>query len=83
MARCASLLALILAALASAAVGPATLRAQDASCPIVVLTAQVLSGMVQESEIADAVASFNLVFSEKNRPHGDPLGFLARAFAVK
>jgi ActR/RegA family two-component response regulator len=43
----------------------ASLRAQDATCPIVVLTAQVLSGVVDEADIADAVKRYGLVFSEK------------------
>lgn len=43
----------------------ASLREQDAAAPIVVLTAQVLMGMVDESDIADAVETFGLVFSEK------------------
>jgi len=42
-----------------------SLRAQDATCPIVVLTAQVLSGVVDEADIADAVQRYGLVFSEK------------------
>jgi hypothetical protein len=41
------------------------LRAQDPTCPIVVLTAQVLSGVVDEADIADAVKRYDLVFSEK------------------
>jgi CheY-like chemotaxis protein len=43
----------------------AALRERDASCPIVVLTAQVLSGVVDEQDIADAVKRYDLVFSEK------------------
>lgn len=43
----------------------ASLREEDASAPIVVLTAQVLMGMVDESDIAEAVKTFGLVFSEK------------------
>ena len=42
-----------------------SLRAQNATCPIVVLTAQVLSGVVDEADIADAVKRYGLVFSEK------------------
>ena len=61
----------------------ASLRAQDASCPILVLTAQVLSGVVHESDIADAVASFNLVFSEKPVRMTILSASLARAFAGK
>lgn len=43
----------------------ASLRERDATCPIVVLTAQVLSGVVDEQDIADAVKQYDLVFSEK------------------
>ncbi|HSC65750.1 MAG TPA: helix-turn-helix domain-containing protein [Caldimonas sp.] len=42
-----------------------SLRGQDATCPIVVLTAQVLSGVVDEADIADAVQRYGLVFNEK------------------
>ena len=61
----------------------AALRAEDTACPILVLTAQVLSGMVQESEIADAVSKFNLVFSEKPVRMAILSASLARAFAAK
>jgi CheY-like chemotaxis protein len=61
----------------------AGLRAKDVACPIVVLTAQVLSGLVEESEIADAVSSYNLVFSEKPVRMAILSASLARAFAVK
>ncbi|NUZ05754.1 helix-turn-helix domain-containing protein [Piscinibacter koreensis] len=60
----------------------ATLRAQHPSAPIVVLTAQVLTGMVQESEIADAVAAYNLVFAEKPVRMAILSASLARAFAT-
>ncbi len=43
----------------------AELRAQDSACPIIVLTAQVVSGLVNEEEIAQAVTKHGLVFSEK------------------
>lgn len=61
----------------------AALRAQDAVCPIVVLTAQVLAGVVQESEIAEAVASFNFVFAEKPVRMAILSASLARAFAAR
>jgi CheY-like chemotaxis protein len=61
----------------------AALRAEDAARPILVLTAQVLSGMVQESEIAEAVAKFDLVFSEKPVRMAILAASLARAFAGK
>ena len=43
----------------------ASLREQDPKCPIVVLTAQVVSGVVDEADIAEAVKRYDLVFSEK------------------
>lgn len=43
----------------------ASLREHDAAAPIVVLTAQVLMGMVDETDIAEAVKTYSLVFSEK------------------
>ena len=61
----------------------AAIRAQDATCPIVVLTAQVLAGVVQESEIAQAVASFNFVFAEKPVRMAILSASLARAFAAR
>ena len=42
-----------------------SLREQDPKCPIIVLTAQVVSGVVDEQDIADAVKRYDLVFSEK------------------
>jgi ActR/RegA family two-component response regulator len=59
----------------------AALRARDARCPIVVLTAQVVAGVVDESEIADAVARHGLVFSEKPVRMSILSATLARAFA--
>jgi len=61
----------------------AAIRAQDATCPIVVLTAQVLAGVVQESEIAQAVASFNFMFAEKPVRMTILSASLARAFAAR
>ena len=43
----------------------AALRERDAKCPIVVLTAQVITGVVNEVDIAEAVKRYDLVFSEK------------------
>ncbi|MDQ6629469.1 MAG: hypothetical protein M3Z29_13660 [Pseudomonadota bacterium] len=58
----------------------AELRAQDSACPIIVLTAQVVSGMAKEDEIADAVKRHDLLFSEK--PVRMPIlsAILTRAF---
>ena len=61
----------------------AALRTQDAACPIVVLTAQVLAGVVQETEIAEAVANFNFVFAEKPVRMAILSASLARAFAAR
>ena len=61
----------------------ATLRAQDATCPIIVLTAQVVAGVVQESEIAEAVASFNFDFAEKPVRMTILSASLARAFTAR
>jgi ActR/RegA family two-component response regulator len=58
----------------------AALRAQDATCPIVVLTAQVLTGLVDEVEIADAVKTYNLGFSEKPVRMSILSAMLSRAF---
>jgi FixJ family two-component response regulator len=60
----------------------AALRAQDARCPIVVLTAQVLSGLVNEVDIAEAVKTFNLGFSEKPVRMSILSAMLSRAFAA-
>jgi FixJ family two-component response regulator len=59
----------------------AALRAQDAACPIIVLTAQVLSGVVDEADIAEAVKTFDLVFSEKPVRMSILSATLSRAFA--
>jgi ActR/RegA family two-component response regulator len=58
----------------------ADLREQDAACPIVVLTAQVLSGVVDEEDIAQAVKKHDLVFSEKPVRMSILSATLARAF---
>jgi DNA-binding NtrC family response regulator len=59
----------------------AELRAQNTSCPIIVLTAQVLSGIVGEEEIADAVKKHDLLFSEKPIRMSILSATLARALA--
>ena len=59
-----------------------SLREHDAKCPIVVLTAQVLSGVVDEADIADAVKRYDLVFHEKPVRTSILTATLARAFAV-
>jgi DNA-binding NtrC family response regulator len=61
----------------------ATIREQDKAVPIVVLTAEVLTGLVQESEIADAVARYDFVFAEKPVRMAILSASLARAFAAK
>jgi ActR/RegA family two-component response regulator len=60
----------------------AALRERDARCPIVVLTAQVLSGVVDEQDIADAVKRYDLVFSEKPVRTSILAATLTRAFAA-
>lgn len=60
----------------------ASLREQDAQCPIVVLTAQVVSGVVDEADIADAVKRYDLVFSEKPVRTSILEATLTRAFAA-
>lgn len=61
----------------------ATIREQDKAAPIVVLTAQVLTGVVRESEIADAVERYDFVFAEKPVRMAILSASLARAFAAK
>ena len=58
----------------------ASLREQDAKCPMVVLTAQVLSGVVDEADIAEAVKRYDLVFSEKPVRTSILTATLTRAF---
>ncbi|MEO8524634.1 MAG: helix-turn-helix domain-containing protein [Caldimonas sp.] len=60
----------------------ASLREEDASAPIVVLTAQVLMGIVDETDIAEAVKTFGLVFSEKPVRMSILSATLALAFAA-
>ena len=60
----------------------AALRAEDAHCPIVVLTAQVTSGVVDEADIADAVRMHHIEFSEKPLRMSILSATLARAFAL-
>jgi ActR/RegA family two-component response regulator len=60
----------------------AGLREKDAACPIVVLTAQVLSGVVDEADIAKAVKAYDLVFSEKPVRMSILSATLARSFAA-
>jgi ActR/RegA family two-component response regulator len=58
------------------------LREKDAKCPIVVLTAQVLTGVVDEADIAEAVKRYDLVFSEKPVRTSILTATLARALAA-
>lgn len=60
----------------------ATLRERDPGAPIVTLTAQVLTGVVAESDIASAVSRYNLLFSEKPVRMSILSATLARAFAT-
>ena len=56
--------------------------ADGAELPIIVLTAQVLAGLVNETDIADAVKTFNLGFSEKPVRMSILSAMLSRAFAI-
>ncbi len=58
----------------------AALRAQDAKAPIIVLTAQVMAGVVDEADIADAVGRYDLVFHEKPVRTSILAATLSRAF---
>jgi ActR/RegA family two-component response regulator len=60
----------------------AGLRAEDASCPIIVLTAQVTSGVVDEADIAEAVRLHHIEFSEKPLRMSILSATLGRAFAA-
>ena len=60
----------------------AGLRAQDATCPIVVLTAPVRRGWVDEADIAAAAKNFPLVSSEEPVRMSIRSATLARAFAA-
>ena len=60
----------------------AGLRESDAKSPIVVLTGQVMSGLVDEADIAEAVRNFNLVFHEKPVRMSILSATLSRAFAT-
>jgi ActR/RegA family two-component response regulator len=57
------------------------LREKSPKCPIVVLTAQVMTGVVDEADIAEAVKRYDLVFSEKPVRTSILTATLARAFA--
>jgi len=58
------------------------LREQDARSRIVVLTAQVLMGVVDETDIAEAVKAHGLVFGEKPVRMSILSATLAPAFAA-
>jgi ActR/RegA family two-component response regulator len=60
----------------------ASLRSEDATCPIIVLTAQVTSGVVDEADIAEAVRMHHIEFSEKPLRMSILSATLARAFAL-
>lgn len=60
----------------------ASLREHDAKSPIVVLTAQMLRGGVDETDIADAVKAHGLVFGEKPVRMSILSATLALAFAA-
>ncbi|HTJ18983.1 MAG TPA: helix-turn-helix domain-containing protein, partial [Steroidobacteraceae bacterium] len=60
----------------------AALRENDPQAPIVVLTGQVLTGVVEEVDIADAVKRYGLTFSEKPVRSAILEASLARALAL-
>jgi ActR/RegA family two-component response regulator len=60
----------------------AALRAEDAHCPIIVLTAQVTSGLVDEADIAEAVRMHQIEFSEKPLRMSILSATLGRAFSA-
>jgi ActR/RegA family two-component response regulator len=60
-----------------------SLREKDSKSPIVVLTAQVLTGVVEETDIADAVKRYDLVFSEKPVRTSILTATLTRSFATR
>src|SRR5207302_1400651 len=60
----------------------ASLREKDPRCPIVVLTAQVVSGVVNEADIAEAVKRYDLDFSEKPVRTSILIATLTRSFAA-
>lgn len=60
----------------------AAIRTKDATCPIVVLTAQVMTGVVDEADIAEAVKRFDLVFHEKPVRTSILAATLGRAFGA-
>jgi ActR/RegA family two-component response regulator len=60
----------------------AALRERDLKSPIVVLTGQVLAGVVEEIDIAEAVKRYDLTFSEKPVRTSILEATLARSFAL-
>ncbi len=60
----------------------AALRAEDTACPIIVLTAQVTSGVVDEADIAAAVRMHRIEFSEKPLRLSILSATLGRTFAA-
>jgi ActR/RegA family two-component response regulator len=58
------------------------LREKDANAPILVLTGQVISGVVPEIDIAEAVKRYGLTFSEKPVRTSILEATLTRAFAA-
>ena len=60
-----------------------SLRASNASCPIIILTAQVATGVVKETVIAEAMQHYNLLFCEKPVRASILAAMLSRAFASK
>lgn len=60
-----------------------SLRTADSSCPIVILTAQVSTGAIDETEIADAIKRYDLLFCEKPVRTSILAAMLSRALASR
>jgi len=60
----------------------AAIREKDLTSPIVVLTGQVVAGLVEEIDIAEAVKRYDLTFSEKPVRTSILEATLARSFAL-
>lgn len=59
------------------------LRSDDPSCPIVILTAQVASGAIDEVDIADAMKRYDLLFCEKPVRASILAAMLSRSLALR
>jgi FixJ family two-component response regulator len=60
-----------------------SLRGADGSCPIVILTAQMSTGAINETDIADAIKRYDLLFCEKPVRTSILAAMLSRALASR